>query len=242
MRNYTLTRLTPIDFRAICNRHLYIDARPLLDKMFPNELDDSITGMFVYCYIDREAGISMRPTVLASLSDTGITIQAFPHPEDSYIFRLQNEDALLDQRHNGEMNIILYALNGIRYSYLDLESYGYPLKEFEPFEELIQSAFSTSPDVEELRMSTYSNLDVYRNDEFPDDIMCYLHNNQHSEGVWIRLVFHQKQSDEYFGELLNEPTYFFGVHRGDIIGVKEETFDHQKAMVFSGAKARKLEN
>lgn len=237
-----LKPLAPIEFREICNRHLYIDCRHLLDKMFPDELDDSITGMFVYCYIDREAGISMRPTALASLTASSITAYDFPHPENSYIFRLQNDDKQLDERQVGDIHMILYALNGIRYNYLDLEACNYPLDIYRPFEELIQSAFSTSPDIEELRMSQYANLDNYRNDMFPDDIICYLQDHTFVEGVWIRLVFHQKQSDEYFGELLNEPNANYGVHKGDIIGVKELEINHHKGMYFTGSKAHRLEN
>jgi hypothetical protein len=47
-----------VSFREIYRHFLYIDCREALEELFPQELEDNISGMAAYCYIDPEQGIS----------------------------------------------------------------------------------------------------------------------------------------------------------------------------------------
>ena len=53
--------MSEVNFREMYRKYIYINCRELLDKMLPGEVDDSITGMVAYCYIDETEGLSLRP-------------------------------------------------------------------------------------------------------------------------------------------------------------------------------------
>ena len=79
----SLQPFSEVNFRDIYQKFIYIDCKELLNEMLPGELDDSITGMLVYCYIDRTEGIGFRPFMIAALGKESLRTYEFPHLEDS---------------------------------------------------------------------------------------------------------------------------------------------------------------
>jgi len=56
------------NFRDLYQKFIYIDCKELLDEIFPGEIDEEITGLFAYCYIDVTEGLSFRPFMLAKMN------------------------------------------------------------------------------------------------------------------------------------------------------------------------------
>ena len=96
-------------FRDFYKKFIYIECRVLLDEMFPKELDDSITGLIAYCYIDRTEGLSFRPIMMASLDAETLEVRDFPNADNTiYILRLRDEAIKMSEMHEGDAHVPLF--------------------------------------------------------------------------------------------------------------------------------------
>ena len=237
-----LKYFSEVDFRDIYKRFMYIDCRPLLEEMFPGELDDSITGFFAYCYIDRTEGISFRPFSLAALTEETLEMFDIPHQEDTlYVLRLRDKQVKMSELHEAGKHMYLYAMDPEQTKYMNLESLGIDTEPFSNVKEFTDKAYFAGDDVEELRSEKYAFLDCYRHEIFPDDVQVHLYNQKNGvEQVWVRLTF-ATDNGEIFGELLNEPYKDYGCHEGTLIEIAETKAGDGNVLVFTGRTARLAE-
>lgn len=228
------------NFRQIYKKFIYIDCRELLDEMLPGELDDNITGIFAYCYMDRTEGISFRPLLLAAMKSDFIQVFTFPHQEDTiFVLRLRDGQTKMSELHNGDKHMYLYSVDPTKYSFIDLEVLNVNTDDFAEFKKMIDDSYDAGDMVEEFRTDgKWKFLDKYRNFSYPDDVQALLFNeDKNIEQVWVRLTF-MTERGEIFGELLNEPYNEFGCHEGTLIELMEaEAGEGGKVLIFTGRTA-----
>ena len=229
-------------FREIYKRFIYINCRKLLDEMLPGELDDHITGIFAYCYIDKDEGISFRPVLLAAMSEMSIQVFTFPHQEDTiFVLRLRSGDVKMSELHQNGRHMYLYGVDPDKYAYIDLSVLNVPVEEYSEFKDMIDTSYDPSPDVEELRSEKYAYLDQFRHDLYPDDVRALLFKKENGiEEVWVRLMF--RHENELFGRLLNEPYKDYGCHEGTIIGLVLAKSGDDRVLIFNGRTAELAES
>ena len=234
----SLQPFSEVNFRDIYQKFIYIDCKELLNEMLPEELDDSITGMLVYCYIDRTEGIGFRPFMIAALGKESLRTYEFPHLEDSlYVLRLREGRTKLNEIHENGRHMYLYAIDPGKYSFMDLSILNFDTDAFSDIKKMVDKNYYVSDLIEELRSDRFAFLDEYRHPRFPDDVQALLYSEENGiEQVWVRLTFVTKDN-EIFGELLNEPNHDYGCHKGDLIELEETDAGEDKVLVFTGRMA-----
>ena len=235
-----LKSFSQIGFRDIYQKFIYIHCRELLDIIFPDELDDSITGIIAYCYIDRKEGISFRPFMVSVMKEDSLQVFNMPHQEDTiYVLRLRDGETKMSELHDGDKHMYLYAVDPVKYSFFDLSIVNFDTESFIEIKEQIDDNYSAGDMVEEFRSEKYAFLDKYRNEFYPDDVQALLYSEKNGiEQVWVRLTF-MTMNDEIFGELLNEPYQDYGCHEGTLIELTEAKAGDDKVLVFTGRMAEK---
>jgi hypothetical protein len=235
----SLQKFSEVNFRDIYQKFTYIDCRQLLNEMLPGELDDPITGMIVYCYIDRTEGISFRPFMIAALGKESLQTYEFPHLDDTlYVLRLREGKPKMNEIHENDRHMYLYAVDPNKYSFMDLSILNFDTDAFIGIKNMVDENYYVSEAVEDLRSDRFAFLDKYRHPRFPDDVQALLYREENGiEQVWVRLAFATKDN-ELFGELLNEPNRDYGCHEKDLIELKETDVGDEKVLVFTGRIAR----
>lgn len=230
-------RLCDVNFREIYKKVLYVGCRDILEKMFLEELEDKITGVVAYCYIDNTEGLSLRPLMLASLLDDGIQVFTFPRQEDTiYILRLRTGTMNMSETHFENRHMYIYGLDQESHLFFDVRTVNFPVEENRDFINNINHIYDADPKLEELRTEKYAFLDQFRHISFPDDVEALLYKEGNEiEQVWVRLMF--TVGNEFFGKLLNEPNQEFGVHEGTIIGLSLAKGKKDIFLVFNGRTA-----
>lgn len=205
--------------------------------MLPGELDDDITGIFAYCYIDKTEGLSFWPVLLAAMKEMSIQVFTFPHQADTiFILRLRQDRGLKSELHENGRHMYLYAIDPGKYSFIDLSVLNVPVEDYTAFKDMIDSTYDAGPDVEELRSEKYEYLDQFRHELYPDDVRALLFKKGNGmEEVWVRLMF--ANGKELFGTLLNEPYQDYGCHKGTIIGLVITETKEKQVLIFNGRTA-----
>ncbi|MBR2562194.1 MAG: hypothetical protein IKE31_08610 [Eubacterium sp.] len=229
--------LSNVNFRKIYKKVLYVDCRDVLEKMFSDELEDNITGIVAYCYIDEQEGLSLRPLMLASLLENGIQVFTFPHQDDTiYILRLRTGSMNMSEIHRGNRHMYIYGLDQETHSFFDVKILNFPVEDNKAFIDDINNTYDADPALEELRTDKYAYLDQFRQISYPDDVSAILYKEGNElEQVWVRLMF--TIENEFFGKLLNEPNQDFGCHQGTIIGLSLAKGKQKDLLVFNGRTA-----
>lgn len=222
-------------------RNLYIDCKELLDEIFPGEVDEEITGLFAYCYIDATEGLSFRSFMLAKMNATSMQVFTLPHQENTiYILRLREGEVKMSEAHEGDKHLYLYAINSHKNHYIDLSVLNLPVEDFVKIKESVDESYKVKDDRELLRSENFSFLDLFRNELYPDDVRVLLYREGIGiEQVWVRAMFIAEK--EIFGELLNEPYQDYDCHEGDLIGFVVAKAGDDKVLVYTGHIAEKVE-
>lgn len=232
-----LKRIINVNFREVYEKFIYLDCKNLIEKMFPGEVEESITGLVAYCYIDREEGLSFRPIYTAALKEDSMQIFALPHMEDTlYILRLREEEGLMSEFHNKNHHMYLYTIKTDKARFFDVSIAGIDTNELQAIAEEINESYSCSEELKVLRSAEYTLLDPFRHPAFPDDVNVIVANDSKLERVWVRLIF-GTEDDTVFGSLLNEPYNEMGCHKGDIIELALTTISDEKVLFFTGRTA-----
>ena len=229
-------------FRNLYQRFIYIDCRELLEEMFSGELDEGMTGVFAYCYIDGTEGLSFRPFMLAKMSEDSMQVFTLPHQEDTlYILRLREGVTKMSEAHEAGRHLYLYAVNPQTDHYIDLSVLNnIPLEDFSVIKNNVDENYKVSDDRELLRSDKFAFLDIFRNELYPDDVKVLLFREDIGiEQVWVRASFVAEK--EIFGVLLNEPYQDYGCHEGELIGFVVAKNGDEKVLVHTGHIARKVE-
>ena len=130
-------------FRDIYQRFIYIHCRELLDVIIPGELDESITGLVAYCYIDRTEGLSFRPIMISSVIEHNLRVFTFPHLENTvYVLRLRDGEHQMSELHIGDNHMYLYAIDPDKYRFFDMSVVGFDIESFREIKEDIDSTYS----------------------------------------------------------------------------------------------------
>ncbi len=237
-----LRPFTETGFREIYKRFIYINCRTLLDEMLPGELDDHITGIIAYCYIDKTEGISFRPVLLAAMSKMSMQVFTFPHQEDTiFVLRLRRGDVQKGELHEYGRHMYIYGVDPDKLAFFDLSVLNVPFEKFSDFQDMIDTSYDPGPDVEELRSEKYAYLDQFRHEFYPDDVRALLFTKENGlEEVWVRLMF--RHENELFGRLLNEPYKNYGCHEGTIIGLVLVKSGDDRVLIFNGSTVELAEN
>lgn len=229
-------------FRNLYQKFIYIDCKELLAEMFPGELDEGITGVFAYCYIDGKEGLSFRPFLLAKMSEDSMQVFTLPHQEDTlYILRLREGITKMSEAHEGNRHLYLYAVNPQKDRYLDLSVLSnIPFEDFAVIKDNVDKNYKVNDDRDLLRSDKFAFLDMFRNELYPDDVRVLLFKEDIGiEQVWVRASYVAEK--EIFGVLLNEPYQDYGCHEGELIGFVVAQNGDEKVLVYTGHIARKVE-
>ncbi len=231
-----------VGFREIYKKFIYIHCRELLDVMMSGELDESITGVIAYCYIDRTEGLSFRPIMVAAMKADTLQVFDYPHQENTiYVLRLREDVVKMSELHDGDNHMYLYGVNPDKDEFFDLSIVDFDTESFAEIKDYTDEIYDAGEYVEELRSDKYTFLDEHRNNMFPDDVKALLIGKENGiEQVWVRLTF-VTQDKEIFGELLNEPYRDYGCHEGDLIEIQEVNVEDGKVLVFTGRIAERTE-
>lgn len=231
-----------MNFRDIYKKFIYIDCRELLEEILPGELENNITGIFAYCYIDKTEGLSFRPGLLAAMNENSIQVFTFPHQEDTiFVIRLRDETGKRNELHEGARSMYICVIDRNTCSYIDLSVLNVDVDSFDDFKNMIDETYDAGKEVEILRSEEFDFLDEFRNPSYPDDVQALLYKKGIAiEVVWVRLNFRSKK--EIFGELLNEPYSDFGCHKGSMIGLVMTKENNEDVLAFSGKIARQVFN
>lgn len=231
-------KLSDVGFRDIYKKWLYIHCPDILKEMYQDVLDEGISGVVAYCYIDRTEGMSFRPVMLAAIRENSMQVFSLPDIEDTiYIFRFREGKGKMSEMHDSGRHLYLYALNPEEHEFLDLSVLNFETESFAPIKDNIDSRYDAGESVEILRQEGYSCLDRYRHAWFPDDVQANIICNDNGvERVWVRLKF-AVEDGGVFGELLNEPFRDCGCHKGNMIELEEIEYDGVKFLVFTGRTA-----
>ena len=152
-------------------------------------------AMLVFCYIDREAGISYELLCAAYIFDDGEVAFEPGNDDTSYKFRYGT--------FQGEI--------------ADIKGYK-PFGQFAGKVQMIVDHYSAPEDILEVRR--IQQLDLSRAQGFPDDIVVYfIKDGLEPEKVWCRTVGSDRSRNLIQMKLLNEPKSPYGMHEGDIIDV-----------------------
>ena len=233
-----LRSFSEIGFRDIYQKFIYIHCRELLEVMFLGEIDDSITGLVAYCYIDGTEGISFRPFMLGVMKSDSLQIFSLPHFEDTmYVLRLRDGQVFMSEWHQDGNNMYLYAVDPEKYQYFDLKVINFNTDFVQELKNDIDESYSVSEEVDYLRTEKFAYLDKYRHPWFPDDVEALLYSEKNGiEKVWVRLKFIAPEN-YLFGVLLNEPYKDQGCHEGDLIELAEQKTEEDSFLVFTGRTA-----
>ena len=191
-----LAKVDGSSFRAFYHHFIYLENGAVLEKVLEDSLTSDDTGAIVYGYIDEMAGLSFQIVELASLKNNKLRTHKLP---------------------NHAMYVIRYG-NIKNHRYLDLSQIDMDLTPLKGFEQAIRKQYDTeNKDKEIIRSLEF--LDPFRFDEHPDDIAVILFKEGlKPEQVWVR-GNRVNYDHKIFGELLNEPSADFGVHKGDSIPI-----------------------
>lgn len=233
-----LKLLSTVNFRELYQKYIYIHCRKLLDEIFPGEIEDTITGVVAYCYIDSAEGISFRPFMLAAMTEESLQVFTMPHIEDTiYVLRLRDGRAKMSELHDAGHHMYLYAVDPEKYMFFNLSIVNFDTESFQDIKEEIDRAYDAGENKEELRTEGYSGLDKYRHPWYPDDVQVLLYDKEKGgEKVWVRLEVATGENC-YLGELLNEPYQDYGCHTGMLIEFTEIGTGEDALLVFTGRTA-----
>lgn len=233
-----LKMLSAVNFRELYQRFVYIHCRELLDEMMSGEIEDGITGVLAYCYIDSVEGISFRPFMLAAMTEETLQVFTMPHIEDTiYVLRLRDGRAKMSELHDAGHHMYLYAVDPEIYMFFDLSIVNFDTESFQDIKEEIDRGYDAGANKEVLRAEEYSSLDKYRHPWYPDDVQVLLYDKEKGgEKVWVRLEVATGENC-YLGELLNEPYQDYGCHTGMLIEFTEFGAGEDALLVFSGRTA-----
>lgn len=233
-----LTKFSEAGFRDIYQKFIYIHCRELMNVMFPGEIDDSITGLVAYCYIDETEGLSFRPIMIGCVRPDALQVFDLPHIEDTiYVLRLRDGQVKMSELHQDGRHMYLYAVDPDKYEFIDLEVVHFDTESLQELKEDIDESYSAGEEVDVLRSEKYAYLDKYRHPSFPDDVEALLCSKENGrERVWVRTRF-ITPDDSVFGILLNEPYKDQGCHEGDLIELVEYDNGEDNFLVFTGRTA-----
>ena len=227
------------DFREYYHKCLYIHCRDLLVNMFPGDLDDSVTGILAYCYIDYEQGLSFFPLQYGILEQNRLSTMKFPHQEVvAYLFRLREGQIKVKGYTTEDDKILIYGtIDSTRHKYFDLDEIRYNYRSFRKFITVISNTYYKGENVEKLRSKEYEILDRHRNAYLPDDVAVYLVNDSDEiERVWARLRY-AEENGRFLGYLLNEPNRDYGCHKYNLIEFMEVYRNKEFYLVYTGKSA-----
>lgn len=184
------------------NDAIFALSKEPLDKI---KLEPNTTkGVIAYCYVDHEAGISLR-----------LLSTAIDYPKKDKL-RIRNIQFFK------RWNYIIRGCSGFK-----IRTFGEGCSIYEDFAQrikeiddnyFINEAISNSREIEE--------LDDFRHPEFVDDIqVTFIKEGIQSEVCWVRIEDFDRVKTVFKGELLNEPNADFGVHLHDM--VEFEVFSRQ---------------
>lgn len=154
----------------------------------PDKVDSD--GVFVWPYIDQQAGLSFRYLCPANVD--GVNWVA-----------LERDKSILALFRAGALENAVWCPTGI---------------DPHDFEELtFETDKAYEPDNEAVwKLRELVFIDPIRHPLFPDDIQAFLvKEGFHTEQVWLNLC--DLRDNVIFGRLLNEPDQNLGVHEGDVL-------------------------
>lgn len=160
-----------------------------LREVFDFPPDEKLDGFLTYGYIDGEAFVF---EILAGARLNGEHVKIFPA---SYKKSVKLKHGQVDV---AELKILTaeYALA------------------FRDRIQMINDRISVDDAKEQTRF--IKNLDAFRHPDYPDDVVVYFFSAEDKpELLWARCV--SVDENILTGELLNEPTKYFGCHAGDKI-------------------------
>ena len=168
----------------------------ILGDSVPNGI--TANSALVFGYIDKQCGVSYKVLGLTVLQD------------NTYNLVWSNDDIGLTVRGECYQNYTIYPIENSSME--------------QRFERTIQMTKSGYSNAQDDLLRSYTSIDPFRHQEFPDDVALTIRNNQlmKQEILWARVnSFFGKIKDgidTYTVTLLDEPfDDYYGMHKGDIV-------------------------
>ena len=156
-----------------------------------------VNSALVFAYIHHEEGLSFITVAPTLLEGKKLTVY---EREDDFNVRLDNKwEAVADLEFEYLKDLKVTAN-------CNLEEYKSKVKE---------DAVAIKDDDKYSLLRGLKELDEFRNEEFPDDILVFFFKEGCSaEGMWVR---HEELNgnNEFYGTLINQPNQNLGVNKGD---------------------------
>ena len=204
-----LTFIKDVNFRALYHQFLYVECRDVLEAIADEDLLPEDTGLFVYTYIDEDAGITYKPLKFAQFSESGLKFRDLSLKFSNCLLRYHH--SFLKQEYHMEdgQYFTIATIPAENHLFFNLASSDVDLEQFAEIEVDVRNTYDLNHDPmkEMLRSPKYDYLDAFRNPARPDDVLVVLFRpDVKPEGVWVRCKF--EADNEIFGTLLTEPKEF----------------------------------
>lgn len=186
--------LKEMNFRDIVDKYLYIDAAGVAQKLGSIfEVNDDVTGLLCYGYIDAQAGISFEILCCAVYDADKKTLKLL-HGNDEQMAKMRLAELLEAQAAvlPGEMP---------------------RLSEFQNKVAAVKKTYKADEATEAMRRLT--SLDPARLATHPDIVTVYLVHGDEAEAAHVLLK--EVCEVNIIGTLLSEPQKASGLHKGDEI-------------------------
>lgn len=183
------------DWHNICNTLVYLRCKEKMDllKKAGFEVDPRNDGVLALCFIDHEQGLSFYVIAAAHIRADNIFVSK-ENPASQVLLRassMQNALCLKSDYINADVSRYESYVTQI------VRQYEYGLDDA-------------------IKMRGITELDDFRKPFFPDDVEVLLLSKElEQERVFVRLCKYGQGC--LYGELLDEPTQDFGIHKGQQI-------------------------
>ena len=174
-----------------------LDQDEFTRRMDNFDIGYEVNSALVFVYIHHEEGLSFITVAPTLLEGKKLTVY---ERGDDFNVRLDNKwEAVADLEFEYLKDLKVTAN-------CNLEEYKSKVKE---------DAVAIKDDDKYSLLRGLKELDEFRNEEFPDDILVFFFKEGCSaEGMWVR---HEELNgnNEFFGTLINQPNQNLGVNKGD---------------------------
>lgn len=200
------------DFSDVQAKVLHIDeildgAEELDQDEFTRRMDNfdigyEVNSALVFAYVNHEEGLSFLTVAPTLLEGKKLTVY---ERDDDFNVRLDNKwEAVADLEFEYLKDLKVNAI-------CDIDEYKSKIKE---------DAGVLKDDDKLSHLRSLKELDKFRNEEFPDDILVFFFKEGYStEGIWVRYE-DMNENKEIVGTLINNPNQNLGIKEGDRVKFK----------------------
>ena len=179
-----------------------LDQDEFTRRMDNFDIGYEVNSALVFAYVNHEEGLSFLTVAPTLLEGKKLTVY---ERDDDFNVRLDNKwEAVADLEFEYLKDLKVNAI-------CDIDEYKSKIKE---------DAGVLKDDDKLSHLRSLKELDKFRNEEFPDDILVFFFKEGCStEGMWVRYE-EMNENKEIVGTLINNPNQNLGIKEGDRVKFK----------------------